>query len=70
MLFWADACSITIYTQNRAPHKILGCMTPEKAYSDVKPDVRHFWLFGVLSCPVGQEEEARAYCKEGDSHLL
>ena len=48
MFLWAEACSTAVYIQNRTPHKILGRMTPEEAYSGVKPDVNHLWIFGCL----------------------
>jgi hypothetical protein len=39
----------TIYVQNRSPHQILKNITPEEAFTKVKPKIRHFRIFG---CPV------------------
>jgi hypothetical protein len=38
-----------VYVQNRSPHKTLRNMTPEEAFTGVKPEVGHFRIFG---CPV------------------
>jgi hypothetical protein len=40
---------IVVYVQNRSPHQILKNMTPEEAFTGVKPEVGHFKIFG---CPV------------------
>jgi uncharacterized membrane protein YvbJ len=49
MILWAKASMIVVYVQNRSPHKILKNMTPEEAFTVVKPEVGHFRIFG---CPV------------------
>jgi hypothetical protein len=49
MILWAEASMTTVYVQNRSPHKILKNMTPEEAFTGVKPEVGHFRIFG---CPV------------------
>jgi hypothetical protein len=49
MFLWAEASMTTVYVQNRSPHKILRNMTPEEAFTGVKPEVGHFRIFG---CPV------------------
>ncbi|XP_059068930.1 U-box domain-containing protein 21-like [Cryptomeria japonica] len=46
---WAEACSTAVYIQNRIPHKVLGKMTPEEAFTRKKPDVSHFRIFGSLA---------------------
>ena len=46
---WAEACSISIYIQNRVSHKVLGRMTPEEAFTSKKPSVSHFRIFGSLA---------------------
>jgi hypothetical protein len=38
-----------VYVQNISPHQILKNMTPEEAFTGVKPKVGHFRIFG---CPV------------------
>ena len=43
---WAEACNITVYVQNRCPHKVLGMSTPEEAYSGKRPDISHLRIFG------------------------
>jgi hypothetical protein len=49
MIMWAEASMIVVYIQNKSPHKILKNMTPEEAFTGVKPKVGHFSIFG---CPV------------------
>jgi hypothetical protein len=49
MFLWAEASMTTVYVQNRCPHKTLRNMTPEEAFTEVKPKVGHFRIFG---CPV------------------
>ena len=43
---WAEACNTMVYLQNRSPHRILGMKKPEEAFSDKRPDVGHFRIFG------------------------
>jgi transposase InsO family protein len=48
MFLWAEASMTAVYVQNRSPHKILKNMTPEEAFTGVKPEVGHFRIFGCL----------------------
>ena len=43
---WVEACNTTVYLQNRILHRILGMKTPEETFSDKRPDVGHFRIFG------------------------
>jgi hypothetical protein len=49
MIMWAKASMTAVYVQNRSPHQILKNMTPEESFTEVKPEVGHFRIFG---CPV------------------
>jgi hypothetical protein len=49
MTLWEEACMTKIYVQNRSPHQILKNIAPEEAFTKVKPEIRHFRIFG---CPV------------------
>jgi hypothetical protein len=49
MTLWAEACMTAIYVQNRSHHQILKNITPEEAFTRVKPEIRHFRIFG---CPI------------------
>lgn len=52
---WVEACNTTIYLQNRSPHKILGMITSEEAFSRRKPNVSHFRIFGsIVYCLVSK----------------
>jgi hypothetical protein len=46
MILWAEASMTTVYVQNKSPHQILKNMTPEEAFTGVKPEVGHFRIFG------------------------
>jgi hypothetical protein len=39
---------IAMYVQNRSPYNILKNMTPEEAFTGVKPEVVHLRIFGCL----------------------
>ena len=47
--FWAEACSIAVYLQNRSPLRAVGNMTPKECFSGKKPEVSHFRIFGSLT---------------------
>jgi hypothetical protein len=49
MFLWAEASMTAVYVHNRSPHKTLRNMMPEEAFTEVKPEVGHFNIFG---CPV------------------
>jgi hypothetical protein len=49
MILWEEASMTEMYIQNKSPHNILKKMTPEEAFTEVKPEVGHFKIFG---CPV------------------
>ena len=48
-IFWAEAYGTAVYVQNRSPHRRLGDITPEEAFTREKPDISHLRIFG---CPV------------------
>jgi hypothetical protein len=46
---WVEACNTTVYLQNRSPHKVLGNVTPEEAFTRKKPDISHLKIFGCVA---------------------
>eukprot|EP00253_Pinus_taeda_P014314 PITA_14314 len=44
--FWAEAINCANYIINHTPTKVLKNITPEEAWSSIKPDVSHFRIFG------------------------
>jgi hypothetical protein len=42
---WAKACNIAVYLQNRSPHRALGRKTPEEAFNESRPDIKHLRIF-------------------------
>ena len=49
MTLWEEACMTVVYFQKCSPHQILKNITPEEAFTKVKPEIGHFRLCG---CPV------------------
>jgi hypothetical protein len=49
LYLWAEACATAAYLQNKSPHRILGKMTPEEAFTGRRPDVEHIRIFGCLT---------------------
>jgi hypothetical protein len=48
MFLWGEATMISVYVQNRSPHRILKNMTPKEAFFGKKPSVEHLRIFGCL----------------------
>jgi hypothetical protein len=44
LFLWAEACYTTVYLQNRSPHRAVGSMIPEEAFSGKKPVVSNTFL--------------------------
>lgn len=49
LFLWAKPCNTAVYLQNRSPHRALGNVTLEEAFSRKKLDVGHFHIFGCLT---------------------
>ncbi|KAK2452730.1 hypothetical protein QL285_000498 [Trifolium repens] len=47
--FWPEAVLWAVYLLNRSPTASLKDMTPEEAWSGVKPSVHHFKVFGCVA---------------------
>ena len=47
--FWLEAMNWTIYVLNRCPTLDVKDVTPEEAWSGVKPLVNHFWVFSCIA---------------------
>eukprot|EP00253_Pinus_taeda_P033934 PITA_33934 len=57
---WAEACNITVYVQNKTPHRALAKITPEKVFIGKTPEVSHFRIFGSLAyCHIPKEERRK-----------
>lgn len=48
--FWPEAVNWAFYVLNRCPTSSVKDMTPEEAWSGVKPSVEHFKVFGCVAC--------------------
>jgi hypothetical protein len=49
LFLWVEACYTAVYLQNKSPHRVVGSMTPEEAFSGKNPEVGHFWIFGCIT---------------------
>eukprot|EP00253_Pinus_taeda_P003752 PITA_03752 len=49
LFLWVEACNTVVYLQNRSPHRVLGNMTPEEAFTGEKLHVGHLHIFGCLT---------------------
>jgi transposase InsO family protein len=49
LFLWTKACYTAIYLQNKSPHKAVGSMTPEEAFSGKKPKVGHLHIFVCIT---------------------
>ena len=47
--FWPEAVNWTMYVLNRSPTVAVKNVTPEEAWSGVKPTVEHFRVFGCVA---------------------
>jgi len=45
-VFWLEAVKWATYVLNRSPTLSVKNITPEEAWSDMKPTVKHFRVFG------------------------
>jgi hypothetical protein len=45
---WAEALNCATYIQNRSPHRSVKDKIPYEAWSDLKLEVTHFRIFGLL----------------------
>jgi hypothetical protein len=60
MFLWVEACNTAVYLQNRSPHKVLGRMTPEEAFTGKRPEIGHLRIFGCLVyCHVPTEKRTK-----------
>ena len=48
-LFWLEAVKWATYVLNRSPTLSAKDITPEEAWSDKKPSVKHFRVFGCIT---------------------
>jgi hypothetical protein len=49
LFLWAEACNTVVYLQNRSPHRALGNVTPDEAFTGHKPQVGHLHIFGCVT---------------------
>ena len=48
-MFWPEAVKWASYVMNKSPTLSVKNITPEEAWSDIKPTVKHFRVFGCLA---------------------
>ena len=48
MYLWVEACGTAVYVQNKSPHRRLGDITSEEAFTEENPEINHLRIFGCL----------------------
>ena len=60
--FWLEAVMWTFYVLNICPTAALKDMTPQEAWTGIKPTVEHFRVFGCLAhVPVPHESRRKLH---------
>jgi hypothetical protein len=59
MILWVEASMTSVYVPNRSPHQILKNMTPEEAFTRLKPEVQHFGCLVYFHIP--KEKRTKLY---------
>eukprot|EP00253_Pinus_taeda_P031557 PITA_31557 len=49
LFLWVEASNTVVYLQKRSPHRVLGNMTLEEAFTGEKPHLAHLRIFGCLT---------------------
>jgi hypothetical protein len=70
LYLWAEACATAVYLQNRSPHRILGKMTPEEAFTGRRSDVEHIRIFGCSTFSHVPSERRTKLDPTGDSSWI
>jgi hypothetical protein len=60
LLYWAEAINCANYIVNHTPTKALKNITPEEAWTKIKPDVSHFCVFGSIAWAHIPDEKRKA----------
>jgi transposase InsO family protein len=58
--YWAKAINCANYIINHSPTKVLKNITPEEAWTKIKPDVSHFRVFGSIAWAHIPDEKRKA----------
>jgi hypothetical protein len=61
--FWAEAIATTVYIMNRTPIASVHGMTLEEKFTNKKPDVSHFRVFGCITYMHVPDEEIKTRSK-------
>jgi hypothetical protein len=57
---WEEACNTVVYLQNRSPHRVLGNITLEEAFTGKKPNISHLRIFGcTVYCHIPAEKRTK-----------
>jgi hypothetical protein len=70
LLYWAEAINCANYIVNRTPTKALKNITPEEAWTKVKPDVSHFRVFGSIAWAHIPDEKRKALQPKSDNFIF
>jgi hypothetical protein len=60
LFLWVKASRTVVYIQNRSPHTVLGKLTPEEVFTNTKPDVSQFRIWGsICYCHVPSKKRTK-----------
>jgi hypothetical protein len=68
--YWAEAINCANYIVNRTPTKALKNITPEEAWTKIKPDVSHFHVFGSIAWAHIPDEKRKALQPKSDKCIF
>jgi hypothetical protein len=68
--FWAEAINCVNYIVNHTPTKALKNITPEEAWSKIKPDISHFHVFGSKAWAHIPDEKRKTLQPKSDKCIL
>lgn len=64
--FWAEVVNTAVYILNRSPTKAVLNKTPIEAWSERKPQVNHFRIFGCISYALNHSPSKDKFDKKGE----
>jgi transposase InsO family protein len=68
--FWGEAVSTAAYLLNRCPTKRKGIVTPEEAWSGLKPHIGHLRIFGCICYRHILDQQRRKLDSKGTTMVM
>lgn len=68
--FWAEAVNTAVYLINLSPTKVLKNVTPNEAWSGIKPNVKHLRIFGCKAMAHIPKERRRKWDPKSEEFIF